>query len=141
MRIVNKAELTSSLRDYTEKRFDANEENVETLKQDTEDQFSTIFRLSDETNAYVKKVENENSTFRREYTSEMEKDSLLDLVPNLTPDDIKPDTDGNDYDIDADPRTNPKAGQARMVTLDQMQALFHVLLRRSKVRARLTTEE
>ena len=71
----------------------------------------------------------------------MEKDSLLDLVPNLTPDDIKPDTDGNDYDIEADPRTNPKAGQARMVTLDQMQALFHVLLRRSKVRARLTTEE
>ena len=32
LRIVNKAELTASLREYTEKRFDENEENVETLK-------------------------------------------------------------------------------------------------------------
>ena len=67
--------------------------------------------------------------------------SLTDLVPNLTQEDIMPDTEGRTYDIEADPKTNPKAGQARMFTLDQIQALFHVLLRRSHVRSRLTTEE
>ena len=48
----------------------------------------------------------------------MENASLFDLVPNLTPDDVKPDTEGNAYDIEADPKVNPKAGQARMFTLD-----------------------
>ena len=71
----------------------------------------------------------------------MEKVSFLDLVPNLTTEDVKPDTEGSTYDIEADPKTNPFAGQARMFTLDQIQCLFHVLLRRSHVRARLTTEE
>lgn len=76
--------------------------------------------MNDESVAYTKKVEAINSEFRTKYTTEMEKVSLLDLVPNLTPDDIKPDTDGRAYDIDADPKTNPKAGQARMFTLDQL---------------------
>ena len=90
------------------------------MKQDTDDQFSTIFKLSDETNTYVKKVEKENAEFRHNYTAEMEKVSLLDLVPNLTADDIKPDTEGHAYDIDADPATNPNAGKARTFTLDQL---------------------
>ena len=90
---------------------------METLKQDTDDQFSTIFRMNDDTNKYLKKVENENAQFRQAYTKEMEV-GLLDLVPNLTAEDIVPDTEGRTYDIEADPKVNPRAAEARMFTLD-----------------------
>ena len=96
--------------------------------------------MNDDTNKYLKKVENENAQFRQAYTKDMEV-GLLDLVPNLTTEDIVPDTEGRTYDIEADPKENPRAAEARMFTLDQIQALFNVLLRRSHVRARLTTEE
>ena len=66
---------------------------------------------------------------------------LRDLVPSLTPEDVLPDNEGKAYMIDADPATNAVAGKARMFTLDQLQDLFNVLLRRSHVRTRLTTEE
>ena len=43
---------------------------------------------------------------------------LSDLVPGLTPEDIKPDSDDVDYVIEADPKVNPIAGKARLFTLD-----------------------
>lgn len=48
----------------------------------------------------------------------MQEPSLLDLVPGLTADDIKPDTQGVNYVIEADPEANAKAKQSRMFTLD-----------------------
>ena len=48
----------------------------------------------------------------------MAKVTLLDLVPNLTPQDVEPDTETNV--IESDPATNPKAGEARMFTLEQI---------------------
>ena len=55
-------------------------------------------------------MEKINTEFRNKYTTEMEKVSFLDLVPNLTTEDVKPDTEGSTYDIEADPKTNPFAG-------------------------------
>ena len=43
---------------------------------------------------------------------------MRDLVPGLTEEDVKPDTDGADYVIEADPRKNANAGKARLFTLD-----------------------
>jgi len=54
-------------------------------------------------------------------------------VPGLTAEDVKPDSDGVDYVIEADPKSNPIAGKARTFTLDQLQHLFNVQLKRSKI--------
>ena len=56
----------------------------------------------------------------------MEKQSLLELVPNLSAEDVKPDSDGVQFVIKADPAQNENAGKARMFTLVQLQHLFNV---------------
>ena len=61
------------------------------------------------------------------------------MVPGLTEDDIKPDTET--YAIEIDPGKNPKACEARMLSLHQVQQLFNVLLKRSDLQARLKTSE
>ena len=58
------------------------------------------------------------SGFRKKYSEDMAKDTLRDLVPNLTEQDVLPDTEANV--IEADPSQNPKAAEARMFTLEQM---------------------
>lgn len=65
--------------------------------------------------------------------------SLTDLVPNLTQEDIMPDTDESVIMID--PTVNAKAGEARSFSLVQIQELFNVLLKRSNVQRRLTENE
>ena len=77
--------------------------------------------------------------FSEKYGVEMAKPSLKDLIPNLTDADVVPDTDSPV--IDVDPKTNPTAGEARTVTLSQIHDLFNVMLRRSKVRARVGENE
>ena len=76
-----------------------------------------IYRSTDEDRRYVKQVEETNAQFRQKYI-DMGKDSFLDLVPGLTADDVKPDTEGQAYMIETDPALNPAACQARMLTLD-----------------------
>ena len=44
----------------------------------------------------------------------------------LSADDVKPDTDGSAFVIEADPKLNEKAGKARMFNLEQLQHLFNV---------------
>ena len=100
-----------------------------------------MFRTTDEDRHYVKRVEETNTDFRQKYSVAMGNDSLADLVPGLTPDDVKPDTEGETYMIEADPAINPTAKQPRMFTLDQMQDLFNVLLRRSHLRTRVGSTE
>ena len=65
--------------------------------------------------------------------------NLTDLIPNLTQADVAPDTEN--FVVDIDPASNPKAGEARMFNLRQIHDLFNVLLKRSNIQARLTTEE
>ena len=62
-------------------------------------------------------MEKVDQEFRKAYTDDMEV-HLSDLVPGLTPEDIKPDSDDVDYVIEADPKVNPIAGKARLFTLD-----------------------
>ena len=88
----------------------------------------------------MKKFEEGYKEFSKSITTDMEV-GLRDLVPNLTEDDLKPDTEGQDFVIDADPATNPTAKQARTFTLETLQHLVNVQLRRSEVQARLTREE
>ena len=75
---------------------------------------------------HIKSVEETSKAFRKKYTEDMEKVALSDLVPGLSPEDVRPDTEGQAYVIQADPALNPKAGEARMFTLDQLQSLFNV---------------
>ena len=65
--------------------------------------------------------------------------NLTDLIPNLTQADVSPDTE--DFVVNIDPATNPKAGEARMFNLKQIHDLFNVLLKRSNIQTRLTNEE
>ena len=50
----------------------------------------------------------------------MESQTLLDIVPGLGADDVKPDSDGVNFVIEADPSSNPNADKARMFTLVQL---------------------
>ena len=84
-------------------------------------------------------MEKVNAEFREKHCDQQAQDKILDLVPGLTENDTKPDTET--YAIDIDPKTNPKASEARMLSLHQVQELFNVLLRRSNVQARLSTSE
>ena len=45
---------------------------------------------------------------------------LVDLIPGLTAEDVAADTQGVTHVINADPKSNEAAGQARMFTLDQL---------------------
>ena len=65
--------------------------------------------------------------------------NLTDLIPNLTQADVAPDTENFVVDIEA--ASNPRAGEARMFTLRQIHDLFNVLLKRSNIQTRLTNEE
>ena len=98
-----------------------------------------MFRKNDELLDYTKKVEQAAKAFRKKYSEDMAEVTLCDLIPGLKPEDVLPDTDENP--INSDPKVNTVCGEARMFTLDQIQHLFHALLRKSKVRSRLTTEE
>ena len=130
---------TESLRKFTEDKFKVDEEAVETLKEDTNEQIDFMFRKNDELLDYVKKVETTSKDFRKKYSEDMAQVTLCDLIPGLKAEDVVPDTDENP--INSDPKVNPVCSEARMFTIDQIQHLFHVLLRRSKVRSRVTDEE
>ena len=69
--------------------------------------FKDIFKRNDALDAYVKAFEENYKQFCKRYTDDMEVESLRDLVPGLTIDDVKPDTEEVDYVINADPKTNP----------------------------------
>ena len=77
-----------------------------------------MFRQHDELKAFVKKVDETNNNFRKEFGQEMAQISLTDLVPNLTQEDIMPDTDESVIMID--PTVNAKAGEARSFSLVQI---------------------
>ena len=100
-------------------------------------------RKHDHLNNYIEQVEDTNARFRKAYTEDMEKVTLRDLIPCLTEDDIKPYTEEGDVDyvIQADPKLNPKARQARMFTLDQLQHLFNVQFKRTHLLKRTTVAE
>ena len=102
-----------------------------------------INKKHDHLNNYIEQVEEINARFRKVYTEDMEKVTLRDLVPCLTEDDIKPYTEEGeaDYVIQADPKLNPKAGQARMFTLDQLQHLFNVQFKRTHLMKRMSVNE
>ena len=135
----SKNETTKDLRKYAEERFDKNEENLDEHKTDTEQQFDVIFRANETQQAQLNNVEKVNNDFREQHCGKQAKDRIVDLVPGLTEEDTKPDTET--YSIEIDPQTNPKASEARMLSLHQVQELFNVLLRRSDVQTRLTTSE
>lgn len=77
-----------------------------------------MFRQHDELKAFVKKVDETNNNFRKEFGQDMAQISLTDLVPNLTQEDIMPDTDESVIMID--PTVNAKAGEARSFSLVQI---------------------
>ena len=77
-----------------------------------------MFRQHDELKAFVKKVDETNNNFRKEFGQDMAQISLTDLVPNLTQEDIMPDTDESVIMID--PTVNAKAGEARSFSLIQI---------------------
>ena len=117
--VVNKAETTKDLRQGIEEELNKGEQALEEHKRETEDEFAMVFRKNEDLQKYIKQVQDSQNEFRK-YTEDMQEPSLLDLVPGLTADDIKPDTQGVNYVIEADPEANAKAKQSRMFTLDQL---------------------
>jgi len=87
------------------------------LKQYTNEQHEILFRKNEELQTYLKGVEATNTTFRETLTV-MENDSIHDLIPNLTAEDVAPDLPTNP--IESDPKVNPKAGEGRMFTIQQI---------------------
>ena len=90
-----------------------------------------IFRRNEQLQTQINSVEKTNKEFRDMHTDQNAQEKISDLVPGLTEDDIKPDTET--YAIEIDPEKNPKACEARMLSLHQVQQLFNVLLKRSDV--------
>ena len=136
-------EVVSSLRSYTEDRFQKNEEIVVNHKNLSDEQFAATIPKFERLNNYIEQVESTNAQFRKAYTEDMEKVTLRDLIPCLTEEDIKPYTEDGEvsYVIQADPKLNPKARQARMFTLDQLQHLFNVQFKRTHLLKRMTVNE
>ena len=67
----------------------------------------------------------------------MAKVKLSDLIPGLSAQDTSFDTDAPTIDID--PISNSKAGEARTFTLQQITQLCNVLLKRSNMQLRVTS--
>ena len=93
------------------------EEDLESHKTETNDQFDFTFRKSDELQTYIKKVETTFSDFKTAYTNDMEV-KLTDLIPGLSESDILPDTEGVQFVVNADPKVTAEAGKARMFNLE-----------------------
>lgn len=88
---------------------------------------------------FVKSIEAVGIEFRQKYGTEMAKPTITGLIPGLTESDVAWDTDSPP--IDVDPESNPEAGVARTVTLEQLTHLFNVCLRRSWIKQRVTDNE
>ena len=88
---------------------------MDTHKGDTDQQFDIIFRRNDELQAQISSVEKTNNEFRDLHCDTNVSHSLTELVPDLTEEDIKPDTET--YCIEIDPEKNPKASEARMMSI------------------------
>lgn len=113
-------ETTETVRDFTEAHIKNNEKTIQTIKTQTATRFKDIFKRNEVLEAYVKNFEEGYIGFCKTYTADMEVQSLRDLVPELTAEDVAPDTEGMEYVIRADPRSNKIAGKARTFTLDQL---------------------
>ena len=91
---------------------------METHKGDTDQQFEIIFRRNDEMQTHINSVEKSNGDFRQMQCETYVQQKISDIVPNLTEEDIQPDTET--YSIEIDPATNPKASEARMMSIHQV---------------------
>ena len=74
-----------------------------------------IFRANEAQQAQLNNVDKVNTDFREKHCGTEAREKIADLVPGLTEDDTKPDTET--YSIEIDPATNPKASEARMLSL------------------------
>ena len=80
-------ESCTSLRKYTEDRFQVNDERFDKTDAANINKFEQIFAKNDEQDAYVRRFENDYRKFHKEYNDEidqMAKASLLDLVNGVS---------------------------------------------------------
>ena len=105
------------------------------MKTNTNDQLSQLFTKSSVLEQRIKANDDENKKHRVEIEKKPATFTIPQLIPDITEEDLVDDT-GADT-IQVDPNQNPIAGEARMVTLNQLHKLFSVQLKRSNVRARL----
>ena len=77
-----------------------------------------MFRRNEQLQTQLTSVEKVNAEFREKHIDELAQEKITDIVPDLTEADIKPDTET--YTIDINPETNPKACEARMLSIHQV---------------------
>ena len=105
-------ETTSSLREFTENNINVSlfvcpqignvdflphqitKSAIDTNRNNMHSKFEQVQEKDRTQDAYVKSFEDNFQKFCRAYTTDMENENLLDLVPGLTKDDIKPDSEG-----------------------------------------------
>ena len=93
LKIKDAEESTASLRLLQEKNHNDHEKQIRQLKQVTGEKFKQISRKNTEQDQFVQAFEENYKQFYQKNTVDMAKAKLLDLVPGLTEEDIKPDSE------------------------------------------------
>ena len=94
-----------------------------------------MFTKSEKLGINILEVAVKNNERYQELTQDMPSKTLRDLVPGISEQDISDDTGVNSIEVDE--ITNPQAKVGHMFTLQNLNHLFNVKLRRSDVRLRL----